>query len=301
MRVHRFRIPAILLLMLSLAPCAPAVDAIARARADLQLGFTVSGRVQAVEVQPGDEVSAGDVLIRLDTRAAEAVVRLNQLKAESDLGERIAEAELSLAEGREERVREAHERDAADAFELEEAVMETTRRRLQVELARRAHLEAQQQLKLAQLSLENYTLTAPMDGIIEDVLVDPGELVDDLQGVVRLIALDPLVIDVEVPLAQSRGLAPGDAAVARFTQLSGEASVTGRITQLSSVVTAGTEKRRVRIEAPNPGRVPSGSLVDVGFSIAQGRATSSSLPLVGAVLVAATVLVAVSPGRRRGC
>lgn len=301
MRVHRFRIPAILLLMLSLAPCAAAVDAIARARADLQLGFTVSGRVQAVEVQPGDEVSAGDVLIRLDTRAAEAVVRLNQLKAESDLGERIAEAELSLAEGKEERVREAHERDAADAFELEEAVMETTRRRLQVELARRAHLEAQQQLKLAQLSLENYTLTAPMDGIIEDVLVDPGELVDDLQGVVRLIALDPLVIDVEVPLAQSRGLAPGDAAVARFTQLSGEASVTGRITQLSSVVTAGTEKRRVRIEAPNPGRVPSGSLVDVGFSITQGRATSSSLPLVGAVLVAVTVLVAVSPGRRRGC
>jgi multidrug efflux system membrane fusion protein len=253
-----------LLLALLLAPPAAAdVEAIARAKRDLQLSFTVAGQVADVLVEPGDRVEADQPLLRLDDEEIASNLRLLRLRAESTLEMDAAEAEWKMAQADEKRVRSSFAQDAAAEFEVERAELETLRQRLRFELFQQRREEAMLNLRQAEIRQTRYTMRAPMDGVVEEVIIETGEAVDALQPVVRVVVIDPLVVDAPVPTADTLSLAEGDPAWVLF-QLPGQtAPIQGRITQVASVADAASETRRVRIEIPNPDALPAGSAVSV--------------------------------------
>lgn len=248
------------------SPGSGPIDAITRPRHDLELAFTTAGRVAERLVEPGQRVPAGAPLLKLDDSEQSANLELLRVRAQSDIEVNNAEADLRMAQSEEARIRDAHSRDAAAAFEVERAELETLQASLRFELSKQRQLEAQLTLAQAQRRYEALTLSAPIAGVVEQVLVEPGETVEALRPVLRLVATDPLLVEAPAPTAQTLALTPGDSAWVRW-RLPGEPRVVeGRIAHIAAVADPASDTRLVRIEAPNPFGLPAGSQVEVWLS-----------------------------------
>lgn len=123
---------------------------------DAQLSFSAVGRVISVDVKAGDKVTAGQTLVKLDTTLLEAKVK----EAEADV--LAADAQIRYLN-----------RLATDPLHYESA---------QADLARAQALLDSAKATLASQS----TLTAPFDGTIVSVDINPAETVVPGQVVIVL-------------------------------------------------------------------------------------------------------------------
>ncbi|MBA7562424.1 MAG: biotin/lipoyl-binding protein [Dehalococcoidia bacterium] len=175
---------------------------------DASLAFGTGGKVEAVYVEAGDQVSQGDVLARLDTGVLELYLaqaelalstaeynldRTQQVYAKPDITAARAAvsnarsylnyAELILDEANsieeieywENEVYQAEVNLAAAEQRLEEMQSggdsaEVTLRRLEVAAARQALAQAEKDLAEA-------TITAPFEGIVGAIYVDEGDII----------------------------------------------------------------------------------------------------------------------------
>jgi RND family efflux transporter MFP subunit len=130
----------------------------------LVLSVPGSGRVAEVMVSPGQQVRAGTLLIRLDARAANAL--LAQRQAERDaLREEQAEAQREL-----DRAEELFERTVLSVTDLQLARSAFAKVDAQYRAAEAAALRAEAEL-------EDLRINAPADGIVKSVLVARGQVV----------------------------------------------------------------------------------------------------------------------------
>jgi RND family efflux transporter MFP subunit len=129
----------------------------------ISIGVRVPGRINAYEVEEGDFVHKGEVLVRLDNRDYQATLR----RAEANLD--LVKANLVLNRKRFERVRELHEAGVVADENLDVAENE-----LAVAQARVHQAEAE--VVLAKVNLDYTTLKAPTDGIVLAKLKEVGEI-----------------------------------------------------------------------------------------------------------------------------
>jgi multidrug efflux pump subunit AcrA (membrane-fusion protein) len=114
-------------------------------------------------------------------------------------------------------------------------------------------------------------LVSPIAGRVEKVAVETGEAIERLGPVIQLVNVDPLRIDVPVPLAEAERLKTGQQVSVSFPDNPADASANGQITHISSVADAASDTLRVRIEVSNPLGRPAGERITVGFpSLASG-------------------------------
>jgi len=255
--------------------CWGQVEAITSARYDLALAFTVDGKVISVPVKPGDRVEKGQLLIQLDDQEGQSLINLYTLRANSDLAARSAEAALRLARVEEKAIRAAFEKDAATPIEIERTQIRTEQAALELDLAQQRGREAIQQLAQAQALHDQYSLSAPISGVVDAVGIAQGETVERLKPVLRLVVIDPLWIDAAVPIQQTLSLKPGDHASVVSTLPGFDQPIHGRIIHLAQVADAASGTRIVRIEVPNQAAMPAGGQVLVTFG------STPSAPLTG--------------------
>jgi RND family efflux transporter MFP subunit len=173
-----------------------------------QLGFTVSGRLDARPVEIGDHVAAGDLLARLDRaplhhRVAAAKTALARVDAQLALSRKTQRRIGALADSAS--ISEAS-RDDADS---QVAVLEAARAAAQVDLAEAKRL-------LAEASLR-----APFDAVVSEVRSEVGEYVQTGAPVVVLAGVGGIELEVDVPESLLVGLAAGDSVTLRIPGLSG--------------------------------------------------------------------------------
>ncbi len=213
------------------------------------LAFRVGGPLIEVKVKPGDHVSRGDVLMRIDPRdfetaakAAEATLVSAQAKLkamkegarEEDI--RVLEAKLAAGKARRDYVEKNHVRygelvkknaiarqqmDSIEA-ELEAAVEDVRALEKELEKAQRgARLEDIQameadirgmeaQLQAARDALEDTRLLAPFDGTVTQQLVENHEQVAAGQVVVGMHNVSTIEIEVDLPEKELVHRRPGD-------------------------------------------------------------------------------------------
>jgi RND family efflux transporter MFP subunit len=129
----------------------------------ISIGVRVPGRIDAYEVEEGDFVHKGEVLVRLDDRDYRAALR----KAEASLA--LAQANLVLKRKQAERMRELHERGLIATQDLDVAETELA-------VAQATVQQAEAEVTSAQVNLDYTTLTAPTDGVILAKLKEVGEI-----------------------------------------------------------------------------------------------------------------------------
>ena len=127
--------------------CLGQVDAVAAARHDLQLGFTVGGKVVQVSIKPGDRVKKGQLLMQMEDDEGQALVDLYRLRVDSDLELRSAQEQLELAKIEHQSIQQAFKNQAASQIEVDRARVRTNLAALEVQLAQQRSKETQYQLQ----------------------------------------------------------------------------------------------------------------------------------------------------------
>lgn len=289
---------------------------------EIELSFKVSGQIIALPIRAASEVAEGDIIAQIDTRDFEnqilqlqsqkdqALAQLGALKAGAREEEIAAlEAAVESAQAQVDQTREALIR----AEELLERGVST---RAQVEGAQAefrvatANLRAQQeqlrigqvggrpedivaaeaalrgidtQIKVAQDSLSDATLTAPFDGIIARRDVENFSNVQAGQNIALLQALNPVHLAFDIPspdIAELTQNGPDQIAnVAVFDALQGE-EFDAELVEFSVQADSATQtyRGRVAVTLPEESFILPGMAANVIVSTA-GKAAQVFAPL----------------------
>jgi RND family efflux transporter MFP subunit len=246
------------------------IAAITVPSADVTLSFTQPGRIAKIHFKEGETVRAGDALVQLDDAADQ--IRLAVLRAESENLTQIQAAEASLDQKRVDlkKLQIAAEHNAATELEVEHAKLDVRIAELSLKVAIFEHEQAQRKYEEAKILIDNMSLKTPIDGSIEKINVETGESVNALGDVVRVVQIDPLWIEVPVPLTKTTNLRRGNTARVDF-QDPDKISVGGTIVFIGAVADAASGTLRVRVELPNKSNRPAGEHVRVTFEPSQNN------------------------------
>jgi multidrug efflux system membrane fusion protein len=194
----------------------------------INIASQVEGQVVEVGPRKGARVAKGDLLVRVDARDAQAQLA----RATAQLRTRDLEYHGAL------KLRKTGYVSATDLS------------------GRLAALEfARADLKDAQMRLSNLSIEAPVDGILENRMVEVGDYAKSGQPVATLIKIDPLVVSGAVSENDIAWIKPGAEASA---EVRGK-TLAGHVRFVSSMADPKTRTFTVEVAVDNPdSAIPAG-------------------------------------------
>jgi RNA polymerase sigma factor (sigma-70 family) len=157
----------------------------------LLISSQVSGFIVDV-VKLGDNVRQGDVLVRLDDRAAKA--DLDRARANLDAAKAVLTAsstEVALATRRVERMKDFFEQNAIAKRTYDEAVSNRDQSRARLDHKKAVVKVAEADLEKAQLVLTQHSLRSPVAGIVRTVFKQQGTFVKTGERILEIGAIQP--------------------------------------------------------------------------------------------------------------
>jgi len=223
------------------------------------------GVLEQLMVRKSDLVTVGDPLFSLDSDVERDTLELIQLRAAMDDEIRSREASYSLALKKLKRIKSLYNRQAVPLHQKEEAETETALARLQLQQAKENQKLAVLEAKRAKTLLDRRLTSSPVSGVVVQLLKFPGEYVEG-EPVLQLAQLDPLRVEVILPVALFGKLQPGHKAMIAPELPLQEGPLEATVTIVDKVADVASGTFGVQLELPNPEhRLPSGLKCDVVF------------------------------------
>ena len=160
----------------------------------------VAGELQGLVLREGDRVSAGQVVARIDATESQARVRQAQQQAEA------ARAQVDIA-----RRSFDNNRSLVDQGFISKTALDTSAASLAA--AEASFRAAQAGADLANKSLEDTVLRAPMAGVVAQRLAQPGERLAVDTRILEIVDLSRLELEASLSPADSLLVRPGQEAV----------------------------------------------------------------------------------------
>jgi len=234
-------------------------EAIVRPLRELQLTSAIPGLLSVVHVDRGDRVEAGQLLAALESSVERASLELARARARSGTGLQLARQRFTRAEVKFERHAALHDRSLISDEEFSDLRDEKRAAELALRKAEEDEGLARLELERARRRLELRSVRSPVDGVVLVRNLSGGELVSHSSGapILTLAQLDPLRIDVRVPVSELGSLRAG--VVARVWLDATRSAHLGSVAVVDPVVDPSTETVGVRVLVPNPEHsIPAG-------------------------------------------
>lgn len=195
------------------------------------VGSPVEGTLNQVLVDRGASVSKGQVVARLNSSVEAA--NLDLRRAQEEFGKRKVE-----------RNKELFSKELISANEKDEIETQT----------RIAGLEVRQQEQV----LEQRSIRSPLNGVVVERFLAPGERVASEKPILRIAQVDPLNVEVIAPVELFGAVKQGMTAEIRLDPLL-SGVYKARVVVVDRVIDAASGTFGIRLELPNPGnKVPAG-------------------------------------------
>ena len=232
------------------------------ARREMPVGVVgEGGQVSAVLVEPGDWVTAGQVLARIE-RSVQA-----EQRASLAASVKVAEADARLAQNDLDRAQALVSRGFVSKADLDRKTATRDAAIARVNVAR-AQLQ-EQQARIGRLDIK-----APASGLVLTRDVEPGQVIGASSGVLFRIAKEgQMEMFARVSEADLARLSVGDAAT--VTPVGGTQSYEGRIWQIAPVIDQQSRQGDARIAIPYHKNVRPG-----GFAAARIVSGSAQAPVL---------------------
>jgi membrane fusion protein, multidrug efflux system len=163
---------------------------------ETDLAANANGRVTATSVERGEQIKPGQVLAKLDTRAA----ALSAADARAQVDSIRAQAEQ--AQGECEKYEQLKARGAISDLEYQQKITQCRTLPLNVQAASaRAALAAQ--------NVGDGVIRAPFAGVVTERYVEVGQFVRQDSRVVTIVSADPLRLQITVPESQVASVKEG--------------------------------------------------------------------------------------------
>jgi len=216
------------------------------------LSTSVGGLVETIELDAGDRVAEGDVIVGLDAELA----RLTLAREEA----RLAQAKTALADA----LRRLEE---AERVGVSQAIPASQIKTIAAEAEQNgaAVVEAEAAVAQQRSVVARHRVRAPFDGVISERLTEIGEWANPGDPLVELVATEDLRFDFRVPQDLYRSIRPGTRVVLDTDALP-DAAIEGLIRAIVPVKDPGARTFLLRVVAVDDAVVP----VTPGMS-ARGR------------------------------
>lgn len=264
MRIAQIAVLCCAALLPAAADAAPAADAefdcLVEARQSIEMRSSVEGVIDSIRVHRGEPVKKGMLLATLASGPERAAVDVARSRAGMQGELKSAEARVDLSRKKWERAVELQKKNFVSANARDEAEADYRLATEQLRVARENQRLAELDLKRAEEVLAQRSIKSPVNGVVVDILLRPGELMSSNQKnpIMKLVEVDPLNVELVLPVSRF-----GSIKVGQLARVVPEEPVGGdyaaRVEVVDPVVDAASGTFGVRLRLPNPGnRIPAG-------------------------------------------
>jgi RND family efflux transporter MFP subunit len=233
----------------------------------VEIRSSSEGLIEKVYVKRGDRVEAGQTLVELESSVEQSAAEMAKFR--SQMEGRIASSKnrLEFATRKLNRTQELQKQNfvsaqAGDEAEAEKRIAEAELKDAieNQELAKRDYLHA---IDL----LSRRTLRSPLDGVVVDRMLNPGDLSEAGTGrkpILKIAQIDPLLVEVALPLEAYGKLRVGMTGMVTPERLKGRYPALVKV--VDSVFDAASGMFGVRLEMKNRSAlIPGGIRCRVDF------------------------------------
>lgn len=225
----------------------------------------VSGEIRETTVQEGQQVSSGQVLLRLD--AADQRARLTQQQAMLD----EAQARLSMASKN-----EANSQALLQQKYISQTAYDTTQN--SVDLARASVKSAAAMVEIARIALADTVIRAPMAGIVSKRHVQAGEKVAPDMPVYTIVNLAQLTLEAPVPSAEIPRIKIGQEVRFKVDGF-GARDFSGKVARINPTTESGSRAMLVYIAVDNGDGALRGGMFAKGSIVTERSIVAPMVPL----------------------
>ena len=242
-------------------------DCVIQPRTIANIGSADQGIIDKILVERGDIVKEGQVLARLDSRIELLNAKLAKLQANQDVDLRSKKAKLNFQRLVKERAETLFDRKAGTQKDLQQAEVDLAVAQLDVETAELNHQVAEAQYALAEAQVDRRTIRSPMNGVVTEVKLWPGEYVNEQTPLLTVARVDELNVEVYVPVPKYGEINAGqDAVVMPIEPIGG--TYRAVVSVVDRVFDAASNTFGVRLRLDNKGyALPAGVKCKVRFAM----------------------------------
>ncbi len=245
----------------------------------VEVGSSVTGRIDRVHVKRGDWVKKMQILATLESNAERAASELAKFKSLQVGPTRMAESKMEFSRKKLNRRQEMASQklmalqdseDTEAEFRLAEAELQIAKENRQI-----AHLEFQQQNSLLDLR----TIKSPVEGVVVDQGVFPGEVFElgsNKKYIFKVAEMNPLRIHVILPKNVFGELKHGMSANVT-PEIPQGSHYSAKVNMVDRLIDAASGTFVVFLEMPNPKlEIPAGVKCKVVFPELDGNARKNN-------------------------
>lgn len=228
---------------------------------ETDLAANANGRIISTSVERGEQIKPGQILAKLDTRAA----ALSAADARAQVDSIKAQAGLARIEC--DRYEQLKAKGAISDLEYQQKIGQCQTLPLNVQAASaRAALAAQ--------NVGDGVIRAPFAGVVTERYVEVGQFVRQDSRVVTIVSADPLRLQITVPEAQVANVKEG-ADVSFVVSAYGDRRFQGKVRFVSGALRANTRDLVAEAIVPNAERLLlPGMFADVELTVGSQRLPS---------------------------
>lgn len=242
-------------------------DCLVDANAKVKLGAAVPGLIEKMHVDRGDKVKAGDLLVELEASVERAQLAVALSRARNDQPVQAARARVKFTAQSADRIIRLKQTNpgAVSALQFDDATA-------QAEIAAFNLREAELNLEAAALEVEKARsvlnqkrITSPVNGVVVERTMAPGEYRNEQGTFMTLAEIDPLQVEVYVPVAYY-----GQTPEGTHAEVTLDAPLNSRhaakVTVVDQVLDTASGTFGVRLALPNPDfKIPAGLRCRIRF------------------------------------
>jgi RND family efflux transporter MFP subunit len=246
--------------------------------------------VTGLSVARGDRVNGGQPLVVMESPSFVSQQRdyLQAVAQEALIAQQLSRnTQLFQSNTVPQRVLEASQTEARQA-----SIVVAERR----QMLRLSGLSDDAISKLSNEAAINATLSvaAPRSATVVDIMVSPGQRVEQTASLIKLAQLSPLWVEIAIPASNIRAIRPG-----AKVEVDGYATP-GQVVLVSETADAATQTVLVRAEVPNTGELRPGQTAQARIGFASSAESAWELPYSALIRRGeqASVFVAIQGGFR---
>jgi RND family efflux transporter MFP subunit len=209
----------------------------------------IDGILETVSVEVGDSIEKNQIVAKLESEVELAALEYARAKASIDSDVRQQEVSLAYGQRQLNRIKELHEKKLSSFQDYDKVETETHLIRYKLAQAKENKHLAVLDLKQAEAIYNRHTIRSPIDGIVVDRYLNPGESVED-RPVVKIAQVNPLRVEVVAPVSLL-----GKVKTGQLAMVSPEMPVGGTheavVKIVDPILDAASGTFRVRLEIPN--------------------------------------------------
>ena len=240
---------AVLGLLVSAVQAAPLACLIEPSQV-VDIGSPVVGVLATVAVERGDTVRRGTVVATLRREVERANLSAASQRSEVQAELRAARAAAELARSKLVRAEDLRRQNFISEVAVEQARSEAEVAYRRVDAVREQQRAAASDTETARSQFAQRELAATIDGVVVDRYLHPGERVDD-KPILRLARLDPLRVELVLPLSDLGRLKAGDTLHLK-PDYPGAPRKAATVERVDKIVDAASRTFRARLSLPNP-------------------------------------------------